>query len=342
LTADPAAASQLASAGFKVVDNSQLALTGNQVLRLRAPAGLSRNRALARAREAAPGAIVALNDLYRPATSCDGGCAPLQLVGWEAAAHGCSVSTRIGMIDTGIDLSHPLLSDALISRRSFLAKGQSASGTAHGTAVASILIGSRSSAFQGLLSGSALIAADAFYKVADGDRADAFGLVLALDWIVGERAAVINMSLSGPDNDVLERIVTEVTARGVVIVAAAGNDRSPASGYPGRYSGVIAVAGVDNRLRPLSRAMRGDHIAFSAPASGVAVAKPNAGTGSESGTSFAAPFVTAAYALALHKGHARVDIESKIATAARDLGAPGRDRVYGYGLVQLAGFGSCR
>jgi subtilisin family serine protease len=342
LTVDGSAAERLAASGFEIVDSRRLGLTGSQVLRLRAPSGISRNRALARARDAAPGATIAENDLYRPASQCDPACTPLQLVGWVSSAHGCSVSTRIGMIDTGVDVTHPLLSKAHVTVQSFLGKDYITSGTAHGTAVASMLVGAQANEFQGLLSGATLLAADAFHTTGGGDRADAYSLSIALDWLITERADVINMSLSGPDNDVLERVIAEVTGRGALVVAAAGNDRASTSGYPGRYPGVIAVAGIDQRLRPLARAMRGAHITFAAPATGIAVAMPGGVTGSESGTSFAAPFVTAAYALAIHQGRPRADLATQLADSARDLGAPGRDRIYGHGLVQLGEFASCQ
>src|SRR5690606_20144884 len=112
-------------------------------------------------------------------------------------------------------------------------------------------------------------------------------------------AGVINLSFSGPPNPVMAEAIARVTARGVSIVAAAGRPDGGASGYPARYENVVAVSAVDTRLRPSRLSVRGAHIAFAAPGVGLIVAAPRGGHRRVDGTSFAAPFVSAALALRL-------------------------------------------
>src|SRR6201999_3074847 len=92
---------------------------------------------------------------------------------------------------------------------------------AHGTAVASLMIG-RSPRFHGAAPGSDLYAADVYCGLPTGGAVDAVADALA--WLVRERVPVINVSLVGPPNAMLESVVRMVIARGHVVVAAVGND----------------------------------------------------------------------------------------------------------------------
>jgi subtilisin family serine protease len=145
---------------------------------------------------------------------------------------------------------------------------------------------------------------------------------------------VINMSMSGPSDELLQRAIVDMSARGVVFVAAAGNGgpNAPPS-YPAAYEQVIAVTAVDKNLRSYNLANHGDYIDVAAPGVDVWTAMPGVLEGYQSGTSFAAPHVTAIVAAV----HGRVQDKSKegllSALAIHDLGQPGRDRIYGRGLV---------
>ncbi|MEL7347439.1 MAG: S8 family serine peptidase, partial [Pseudomonadota bacterium] len=158
-----------------------------------------------------------------------------------------------------------------------------------------------------------------------------------LDWAVSSRARIVSLSLAGGDNRALERAIRSV-ARRINIVAAAGNGgRRSAPVYPAAYPEVLAVAAVDRRLRPYRNGNRGEYIDLAAP--GVEVVSAGGGaTRIWSGTSFAVPYVTAALlrARALTDGDAAAAKELLLA-GARDLGAPGRDEVFGHGLVQSPG-----
>ncbi len=100
------------------------------------------------------------------------------------------------------------------------------------------------------------------------------------------------------------------------------------------------MTAVDKDGRLYRRANRGDYVDFAAPGVDLGTAaatQTRRGSRGQSGTSYAAPFVTAAIAVALSREGAQAKtVEASLQTSARDLGAPGRDREFGWGLVTLA------
>ena len=122
-------------------------------------------------------------------------------------------------------------------------------------------------------------------------------------------------------------------------MAAAGNGGpNAAPAYPAAYPGVIAVAAVDARQRPYRRGTRGAFIDVSAPGVNVTSADAKGGATEWTGTSFSVPFVMAALLRAkAETGGDRAAALALLDRTARDLGAPGRDEVYGVGLVQSPG-----
>ena len=159
-------------------------------------------------------------------------------------------ATRIGLVDGGVDATHPVFKDALIHQHGCADK---AIPSAHGTAVASLLIG-RSERFRGAAPDAQLYTADVYCGLADGGAVDA--VVEAISWIAHERVPVINVSLVGPRNVALEGAVRAVIARGFIVVAAVGNDGPAAAPlYPAAYPGVVGVTGVDARQKALRRSV---------------------------------------------------------------------------------------
>jgi subtilisin family serine protease len=130
-------------------------------------------------------------------------------------------------------------------------------------------------------------------------------------------------------------------ARGHLVVAAVGNDGPAAPPlYPAAYAqthaGVVAVTGTDARRRVLPEAGRGPYLVFAAPGSDLAAAhQGDAAFIQVRGTSFAAPLVAGLLAQALPRPDAGAAVQavSTLAATAVDLGAAGRDPVYGHGLV---------
>jgi subtilisin family serine protease len=161
-------------------------------------------------------------------------------------------------------------------------------------------------------------------------------VIYGLGWLVQENVPVINVSLVGPPNALLQRVVELMSTRGYLIVAAVGNDGPSAPPlYPAAYPGVVAVTGVDRRDKVLIEAGRGKFVAFAAPGADIEAASLPSGYSPVRGTSFAAPIVASRLALLLEHpdpGAAERAV-NELAASAVDLGSPGRDPVYGNGCV---------
>jgi subtilisin family serine protease len=192
----------------------------------------------------------------------------------------------------------------------------------------------RTTRFHGVAPGSELFAADVYCGLATGGAVDA--IAEAFSWLAHSRVAVINVSLVGPPNVMLERVVAGMIARGHVIVAAVGNDGPAAPPlYPAAYPSVIGVTAVDAHRRALIEAGRGPQVKFAAPGADMAAASSPRAYTLVRGTSFASPIVAGLLA-----GRVRAPDTAQaaraiteLADAAIDLGDPGPDPVYGYGLV---------
>jgi hypothetical protein len=286
------------------------AMLGLDVVVLHDTRGRSETEALQALQQAAPKATFAYQHLYLSA----GDGKPGQRNTPAAKPPGV-MPRRVGLIDGGVDPADPALARARIEQHGC----KTATVSRHGTAVAARLVDGDP---------DTLYAADLW--CADKVGGATSSLVEALAWMARERVPVINISLVGPDNPVLARAVQAVVARGHVLVSAVGNDGPAAPPlFPAAYAGVIGVSGVDEHDRVLPESGSGSQVAFCA--SGVV------GNGHDAlrGTSFAAPIVArrAAQLLDTPRQGAAAQIVQRLATMARDLGPPGRDARYGYGLL---------
>ena len=151
---------------------------------------------------------------------------------------------------------------------------------------------------------------------------------------------VINLSLSGPANTVLQNAIAAAQAEGIVIIAAAGNNGAGAEpAYPAAYPGVIAVTAVDQDLNVYRRATQGAYIDLAGPGVNVWTASGQGSGALKTGTSYAVPFVSAAAGLLL-ASNPQLDpeaVQARLEQHTRDLGTPSWDPTYGYGLIHMAG-----
>ena len=296
---------------------------------LRVPAALGTAQALARLRAADPDVQADFNHLYAPAGEVPSGLAP-QAAASRPEAAGGGVRARVGLIDGGVDRRHPALRRA--AGASFGCAGEPVPGE-HGTAVASLLVG-RDRGFAGAAPQAALYAADVYCGRADGGSAEQVAQALA--WMAREQVPVVNLSLVGPHNQLLQRAVAALVKRGHLLVAAVGNDGPAAPPlFPAAYEGVVGVTGVNPARRVLPEAAQGPQVMLAAPGAELAAARAGGGYGVARGTSFAAPWVAGLLALELAEprpADAAAALE-RLAASALDLGAPGRDPVFGRGLV---------
>ncbi|MEL7045705.1 MAG: S8 family serine peptidase, partial [Pseudomonadota bacterium] len=240
---------------------------------------------------------------------------------------------KVGIIDSALNVRHPAFAGAVVRQRNF-APAQRRSGEDHGTAVASILIG-RTPSFSGLAVGAQLYAASVLVSDKSMDlMASSDGLVRALAWLADERVDVVNMSLAGPPNAVLERALQRLRGQGTVIVAAVGNDGPFAKPrYPAAYEEVIGVGAVDASGLAYARSGRGPHVEFAAPGVDVPAAARDGGTTLVTGTSFASPVVAGLILQRLATAPNSRAALDEFRDDTLDLGAPGPDPVYGRGLA---------
>jgi subtilisin family serine protease len=244
------------------------------------------------------------------------------------------LTPRIGMIDSGVDLDHPALTAANIESRSFVSQGAKLPDF-HGTAIASI-IAANDAGYQGLLPNAQLYAAAVFEQDAErGEIASTVSLLRALDWLMSAEVDVVNISLAGPPNRLLEAALQRAAEREVLVMAAAGNGGPIAKPmYPAAYNSVVAVTAVDEGHQVFRLANRGDYLDIAAPGVGLLHAKAGGGYVASSGTSFAVPFAVTA-AANLMSQHPEKDVMTSLYQSAEDLGPPGRDDIYGYGLLRF-------
>jgi hypothetical protein len=328
--------------GFAVLDERRLASLRLTIARLRVPRHMKAPAARTLLASRYPGILIDLNALYRPQGQIvlPAPDYPAKLIGWGHAPDGCGQGVRIGLLDTAVDPATPGLSEADIVQRSFLPADAKTASMDHGTAIASILVGRHSGGGGGLLPGAELAVANVFDADPDGTPiADVVALVSGLDWLVGRGAPVINMSFAGDANGVGALALRRAMARHAIVVAAAGNGGPTAPpAFPADEPGVIAVTAVDNHSQPYADANRGDYIEFAAPGVRIWTPGPTSPGSYHTGTSFAVPFVTAAAAARLANGApADADrIADSLAKTAIDLGQPGKDAVFGHGLIQSA------
>jgi subtilisin family serine protease len=334
------------AAGFTVLRDRALDGLDARLVVLKVPAGTATHRALKQLKALDPQGAYDFNHIYTDSGEVVGADsaaageaargeteAVAPTAGATASGSGAAAGpsgTKVGLIDGGVDVSHAVFRDIAIHQHG-------CSGTAvpaaHGTAVASLMIG-RSPRFHGAAPGSELYAADVYCGLPTGGAVDAVGEAFA--WLVREHVPVINVSLVGPPNVMLENVVRMVIARGHVVVAAVGNDGPAAPPlYPASYPDVVGVTAVDARRRVLLEACRGRQVKFSAPGADMSAANPAQSFALVRGTSFASPIVAGLLAEAVHEPDADAARRAVADLAGRaiDLGAPGLDPVYGYGLV---------
>lgn len=329
----------LQSAGINVLSSRALPLLDRVLVRIRLARGQSVTAARRQIAALVPGAVIEPNDLYGTSElTCDeDGCAAFEMVGWQIAGS-CGARPRIGLIDTRVNAGHASLAGQRVKVLDMGSDDRPRSAAVHGTAVAALLVGRGDSRTPGLLPDAELLVAEAFFKSGGNDTADAYRLITALDRLASEKPLAINMSLAGPDNPLLAQAIEAVLRQGIAVVAAVGNGGpgSPAM-YPAAYPGVVAVTAIDRDSRIYRQAGRGAHVSFAAPGVNLWTAASASGGRLRSGTSYAAPFVTAAIAVARQRDPSApvAKIVAGLAARAVDLGDGGRDPVFGHGLLQL-------
>lgn len=322
IDASPATLARAEALGFRVIEAVRLQSLDISVVRLRAAEGVAAADALHLLRANAPGAMFELDHYF----TVGGEAEPRTGKRVPSTARAVDRNSWIGMIDTAV-VSTPSTRSLHVERHDLVASAASLpEASAHGTAVAYIL------AQQGVarLTSVNVFSADA------RPFASADAIARAVDWLASRHVPVINVSIAGPRNELVDRVIGAATAHGIIVVAAAGNG-GPAAlpAYPAASRGAVAVTAVDASDQIYLHANRGPYIAVAARGVDVPAALGDGTLRSFSGTSFAAPVIAAYLSRCARKQSTSRATQciARMQKEARDLGAPGRDPVYGYGLI---------
>jgi hypothetical protein len=216
------------AAGFSILRRRRIDALDLETVVLAVPDGASTARALQRLREIDPTGTYDFNHVYTgsgelradAAMSADAST-PVDSTSTVApdrvGDRDTRDSVRLGLIDGGVDWQHPALTR--VPHDVWGCNGSTVA-SAHGTAVASLLAGEVNSGANA--TPSVLLAADVYCGVTGAAAVES--IAPAFGWLAAQHAPVINISLVGPPNRLLEQIVIRVIARGHVVVAAVGND----------------------------------------------------------------------------------------------------------------------
>ncbi|WHY55238.1 S8 family serine peptidase [Peribacillus simplex] len=245
----------------------------------------------------------------------------------------------VAIIDDGIDRNHEDLKgkivnayDTVKNRKHIVPKG------AHGTHIAGIIAGSANNGIGG--TGVAPNVKLMPINVFDGEYANTADIIEAIHYAVQQKANIINMSLGDTSySEALNKAVQEAYKKGVLIVAAAGNEGDMGKNvqrvYPAAFSHVISVAATDSRDRRPSYSNYHSTVDIAAPGDDILSTLPYGRYGWMSGTSMATPMVAGVAALIWSNEPKlnKTEVEYRLYDSAVDLGAKGKDIYYGNGRV---------
>ena len=264
----------------------------------------------------------------------------------EAWTYANGAGVTVAVIDSGVDSDHPDLQGQVLPGLDLVDdKGDGDTDlVGHGTTVSAIIAG-RNDDDAGVV-GIAPKAKILPVRVLDQDNRynDALIVAQGVRWAVDKGAKVINLSLGGSGSSAaLAAALDYAFAKDVVVIACTGNTSASSSTgvwYPAREPGVIAVGGMERDGNTLwSGSITGKETVVTAPATQLVGANTGGDYWKVQGTSFAAPMVSATAALIRSRWPEMPagEVINRIIRTAKDKGAPGRDPIFGFGLVDPVG-----
>jgi subtilisin family serine protease len=246
---------------------------------------------------------------------------------------------KVGVLDTGIDTDHPDLSYDPSCSASFVSGQSLEDGHGHGTHTAGTVAAlDNGTSVVGVAPEATLCIYKALSNSGSGSYSD---VIAALERAVTDGVQVTNNSYgsSGDPGSTVKAAFDGAEAAGVLHVAAAGNSGNPKGKgnnciYPARWDSLIATAATKQDDSRASFSSTCSEMELAAPGYQINSTVPG-GYGTKSGTSMASPHVagTAALVFAANPGWSNDQVRTQLQTTADDLGDPGRDKLYGYGLV---------
>jgi len=248
----------------------------------------------------------------------------------------------VAVLDTGIDFDHPDLKANIAGGVNFAGRHPVRDGSTdsrywndvygHGTHCAGTIAAIHND--DGVVGVAPNANLWAVKVLGDNGMGWTSDIVQGIEWCVQHGGIeVISMSLGGGGTTTLQEACdVAYYEKDILIVAAAGNDGGPV-GYPAAYGSVMAISAVDATDLLASWSNRGPEIELAAPGVGIRSTIPDGYYGIGSGTSMACPHVAGVAALLWELGGSAATIRADLKTTAEDLGDPGWDPKYGYGLV---------
>ncbi|MBL4747961.1 MAG: S8 family serine peptidase [Magnetovibrio sp.] len=329
---------KIGAGGFSVVEYIGLGNLGMSIARIKIPSGMTIKDAKRTLARILPGVTIDANTYYDPSAlrGYDRQTAnPRAIAGWEDLPSTCGRGLVIGMIDAGVDLTHPALKGQDITYHAFTKPGRDPDASGHGTSVAAILIGRPE--WGGLQPGAKLYAANMFEINEYGKTVgSAVGLLRAVDWMINKKVNALNLSIAGSDNEVVRQAFDIAKKKNLILVASVGNwGRADKPAFPAAYKHVIAVTAIRKNGLIYSHANTGSYVDFSALGVGIYTAVDGGGGKIQSGTSYSAPYVTVMAAILAKAGKAPTSsvLRKILSGATQDLGRPGKDNVFGFGRI---------
>jgi subtilisin family serine protease len=254
----------------------------------------------------------------------------------EAHALSVGADVTVAVIDSGIDVTHPELAGVITGTFDALNNGEGPHP--HGTSIAGVI--ASHARLMGTAPSSHLLAIRAFGAQKGGAESTSFLILKSLDYALAKNARIINMSFAGPHDPAIERGLAVAAAKGVVLVAAAGNAgaKSPPL-YPAADRNVIAVSATDQSDQLFAQSNRGRYVAISAPGVDILSPAPDGKYQMSSGTSLSAAYVSGVIALMIARNPqiSSSDVRATLTSTARDLGPKGRDDQFGAGQADAFG-----
>ena len=251
----------------------------------------------------------------------------------------------VAVIDSGVDSTQPQMSDIHYAdpRNVVTDTADAEDCVGHGTGATGIIAAPPRSdtSFVGVAPGVTVIP---IRQTDENGNGSSTGIAAGIDWAIDRGADVINVSIAtSTPSTPIEQAIKKARAKGVVIVAAAGNDglntgvkaKAYPAAYATTYDNVIAVAAVDESDLVTNFSESGGYTTLSAPGVDVIMPALRSGYRSDKGTSFAAPFVTGTIALMLGADESLTpgDVRARLIATADPPPKTVPDTQYGYGIV---------
>ncbi|TWX52254.1 S8 family serine peptidase [Colwellia hornerae] len=338
LLADDLSKAHLIEQGAVIINESRYSGLGMALLRFNVPQAIDSKKALIKILSAKASMSLARNHIYQSQSQTsqlvDEKLVDKKLKTEKQSNAACQLKVKVGIVDSAIDTNHYAFKQANITAKSFL-PAELAVSVKHGTVIASLLVG-KTEQLVPLLPQGKIYSAEVFYQQSDYVQGATLSAMIAgINWLIEQDVKVINMSLAGPDNKILQTVLTLAMAKGALIIAAAGNEGPAAPPmFPAAYKDVIAVSAIDQLQQPYRWSNRGDYVDYSALGVNVLTAQSGQRVGRESGTSIAAPHVTAALACLIAKFSVdKNQLLEKLNESTIDLGPRGKDPIYGVGAI---------